>query len=292
MLANLTPLQQLAREANARLDRAKVAEGRARDLRISAGEVLAQAKDRVRAGEPGHTNWARWVRENIKHSYRDANKCIAIAQSSDPKAALEAERATARVGMASSRARVGQTFDPGTEKPSTVAILPGERAVTIETVKQDILLLSTGDRDALAAWLAPRNEVRRDGYGNVLDPLAVRLKRALYRLKDRREHGLTRESSKYEQYIYNELNKLSGSLKYGSLKDAADNSIIINIQLAVGHLIDDLIWVNGATSAIVNDKYQNGLRELEAIIAELNGPVIGFEAVGQRRPNESVQNSL
>jgi hypothetical protein len=35
----------------------------------------------VRAGEPGHTNWARWVRENIKHSYGDANKCIAIAGS-------------------------------------------------------------------------------------------------------------------------------------------------------------------------------------------------------------------
>src|SRR6266853_1559809 len=103
------PLEQVATKANAWLDRAKVAEDRARDLRILAGEILAEAKDRVRAGEPGHTNWARWVRENIKHSYRDANRCIAIAN-----------RATAMA------------------KCIAIARSP----VTIDAVKRDIQLLS------------------------------------------------------------------------------------------------------------------------------------------------------
>ena len=52
MSNNLIPLEQLASEANAWLYRAKIAEDRSRDLWISAGEILAEAKDRVGAGEP------------------------------------------------------------------------------------------------------------------------------------------------------------------------------------------------------------------------------------------------
>ena len=289
MSENLIPLQQLAREANARLDRARVAEDRARDLRISAGELLAQAKDRVRTGEPGHTNWARWVRENIKHSYRDANKCIAIARSPDPKAALNAERAIARIGMAFSRGRVGQTFDPRTNKPAAIATLPAMREVTFETVKRDILLLSIEDRDALAEWVTPRNDIQRDGYGNVLEPLAVRLKRVLYRLKGRQESRLPRKSSQYEQYIYDELHKLSGSLGSKSLKTAADNAIVANIEFALGHLVDDLTWINRSSST---SDFENGLRELEAIVGESSAPVIGVEVVGERRPRDAVQTAV
>ena len=288
MSENLIPLQQIAREANARLDRARVAEDRARDLRISAGELLAQAKDRVRAGEPGHTNWARWVRENIKHSYRDANKCIAIARSPDPKAALNAEHTAARIGMAFSRGRVGQTFDPSTNKPAAIATLPAVREVTFDTVKRDILLLSTEDRDALAGWLTPRIEIQRDGYGNVLEPLAVRLKRVLYRLKGRQESRLPQKSSKYEQYIYSELNKLSGSLGSKSLKSAADNAIVVNIEFALGHLVNDLTWSNRSSSGV---DFENGLRELEVIVGELNASVIGAEVVGQR-PRDVMQNAV
>lgn len=172
MSESLIPLEQLATEANVWLDRAKVAEG-ARDLWISAGKKLVEARDRVRAGEPGHTNWTRWVRENIKHSYRDANKCIAIADRS----------------MMMKR-----------------CIAIAESPVTIDTVKRDIQLLSNKDRAALAEWLMPDNEDQRVRYGVVLDPpLVVRLSRILSRLE------VKRRSSKHERHIYNELSLFARS---------------------------------------------------------------------------------
>jgi len=238
MSESLIPLEQLATEANVWLDRAKVAEDLARDLRISAGEILAEAKDRVRAGEPGHTNWARWVRENINHFYRDANKCIAIAH-----------RAMA---------------------VATCIAIAGS-PVTIDTVKRDIQLLSDKDRAALAEWLIPDNEDQRDRYGIVIDPLAVRLRRVLHRMTEE----INRKSSKREQHIYNEL-----SLLARSQFSVYNQSRIINLQFLVSQLVCDL--TDGSLSQSMfsksGDIYQNGLRELKAIVTELSVPVISLEA--------------
>jgi len=172
MSESLIPLEQLAAEANVWLDRAKAAEG-ARVLWISAGKRLAEAKDRVCAGELGDTNWARWVRENIKHPYRDASKCIAIAHR-----AMKMKRCVAIAGS----------------------------SVTIDTVKRDIQLLSDKDRAALAEWLMPDNQDQRVRHGLVLDPaLAVRLNRILSRLE------VKGKPSKHERHIYNELSLLARS---------------------------------------------------------------------------------
>ena len=178
MNTTLIPLRNLASEANAWLECAQVADDRARDARLAAGNVLAKARERVRAGEPGHRNWAKWVRENITHSYRYANKCIALAKAPNPIAALSAERESARRSMALSRAKVGPTLDPGVPSAVTVA-----RIVTIATVKRDILSLSIADRAVVAEWLSSQTEIQRDRHGNVLDPLPVRLKRVLHRLQ-------------------------------------------------------------------------------------------------------------
>jgi hypothetical protein len=233
MSQRLIPLEQLATKANAWLDRAKVAEDRARDLRILAGEILAEAKDRVRAGEPGHTNWARWVRENIKHSYRDANRCIAIANRA--------------MAMA-----------------KCIAI--ARSSVTIDTVKRDILLLSAKDRAALAKWLMPDNEVQRDRYGNVLDTLALRLRHVLYQLTEE----INSKASKHEQHIYTELSLLARS----QISDYYHNRII-SLQLAVSELVSDLTGrgLSQSTFSEANDSYQNGLRELKAIVTELSVPI-------------------
>jgi hypothetical protein len=173
-----TLLPNLAAAANSWLDCAKVADDRARHARVSAGKVLAEAKERVRAGEPGHTNWAKWVRENVTHSYRDVNKCIALAKSPNPEAALIE---LVRQGMVRSRSKAGQTFDCA--GASAVLVMPAPQSVTVEAVKRDIRMLSAADRIDVAEWLMSQNEVQRDRLGNVVDPLPVRLKRVLHRLK-------------------------------------------------------------------------------------------------------------
>ena len=173
-----TLLPNLAAAANSWLDCAKVADDRARHARVSAGKVLAEARERVRAGEPGHTNWAKWLRENITHSYRDANKCIALARFPNPEAALIE---LVRQGMVRSRSKAGQTFDRA--EASAGFVMPARQLITVEAVKRDIRTLRAADRIEVAEWLMSQNEVQRDRLGNVVDPLPVRLKRVLHRLK-------------------------------------------------------------------------------------------------------------
>ena len=66
MNQTLMTLNQLAAEVNAWLDCAKVAEDQVRASEISAGNILAEAKEQVRAGEAGRISWAKWARENLK----------------------------------------------------------------------------------------------------------------------------------------------------------------------------------------------------------------------------------
>src|SRR5262249_59713738 len=58
--------------------------------------------------------------------------------------------------------------------------------VAVGRLERDALLLSTNDRTELTEWLMSHTDVQRDRYGNVLDPLPVRLKRVLHRLKKSR----------------------------------------------------------------------------------------------------------
>lgn len=195
MHQTLMSLHQLAAEVNSWLDCAKAAEGQACASRISAGKTLAEAKDRVRAGEPGHRSWAKWARENVKVSYRDVNNCTALARSPDPVGALMAERAVARKVMALSWAKAVQTFEPRPDggqtfdepKPPTLPL--DGAALTLGRLKRDALSLSTKDRIELTEWLTSHTEVQRDRYGNVLDPLPVRLKRVMHRLRKNRRPG-------------------------------------------------------------------------------------------------------
>ena len=84
------PLPIVAGQIDARFEKADKYQGKADEHRISAGLLLMSAKERVRAGEPGHTNWRRWVEANIERSYRDANRCIALVKTPDPVTAHQA----------------------------------------------------------------------------------------------------------------------------------------------------------------------------------------------------------
>ena len=76
----MVPLETEVKEALACLDKFKRYTGKAEDFRTAAGQHFASLKQRVRAGEPGHTNWKRFLRDHkADRSYRDINKCIRIA---------------------------------------------------------------------------------------------------------------------------------------------------------------------------------------------------------------------
>ena len=120
----LVPLETLAGEIRACLDKAKQAQGKADDFRISAGQRLAEAKTRVKAGEAPHgdRDWKRWVLLNVKRSIRDVNRCIALASSPDPAAAREVEKAKARASMAATRAGTNKTDVCPAEAPEAEEI--------------------------------------------------------------------------------------------------------------------------------------------------------------------------
>ena len=98
-------LVHIAKQANACFERADKAQARADDLRITAGRYLLEAKRRVEAGEPGHSNWSRWAKENIERSRQDTYKVMRLAASADENRALDEERQANRAAKAQQRKR-------------------------------------------------------------------------------------------------------------------------------------------------------------------------------------------
>lgn len=96
------PLDTLAAQINAQLEKVKQYDGKAEEFRIAAGLQLIEARKRIDAGET-NVGWLAWCRANIKRSRVDIYKVMRIASSSDPVGAVEHERAEARERMARSR---------------------------------------------------------------------------------------------------------------------------------------------------------------------------------------------
>jgi len=76
---------------------------RADNQRITAGQLLIEARERVTAGEAGNMGWPAWCSANIDQSYRNVQRLIAVASADDPQTALEKDRAAARERMQLSR---------------------------------------------------------------------------------------------------------------------------------------------------------------------------------------------
>ena len=76
---------------------------RADNQRITAGQLLIEARERVTAGEAGNIGWQAWCLANIDRSYHNLQRLIAVAKADDPQAALERGRAAARERMRRSR---------------------------------------------------------------------------------------------------------------------------------------------------------------------------------------------
>lgn len=105
MTGALVPLDTLAGEIRARLSKADATEAKAKDFRISAAEMLIEAKRRQPAEAPEHT-WTSWCALYIQRSDRDVRRLLAIGRAEDRTAAVEKDRAAAREGMRTNRANV------------------------------------------------------------------------------------------------------------------------------------------------------------------------------------------
>jgi hypothetical protein len=90
-------LDDLGKAIRDTLDRADTSQRRADDLRITAGQMLLVAQQRVHEQK---LVWSEWLKTNIPdRSDRDVRRLIALAKAPDPEAAIEEDRRKAREGM-------------------------------------------------------------------------------------------------------------------------------------------------------------------------------------------------
>ena len=92
-------LSDLANQINVCLEKSE-------SYRVTAGKHLLEAQRRVWAGEAGAITWEQWLNMNIKRCHRDCRKCMALASSGNPEAAVAFERLMARARMQKRRANV------------------------------------------------------------------------------------------------------------------------------------------------------------------------------------------
>jgi len=112
-MSALVPLDTLAHEIVASFDKARQYASNADDFRLRAGLQLIEARQRVERGEAGPgVLWTHWCVANINRTERDIQKVMKLAGAGDPHAALERDRAAARISMAATRARRGAAMDP------------------------------------------------------------------------------------------------------------------------------------------------------------------------------------
>lgn len=130
------PLAVVAGKINAFLDKAAKAD----DYRISAGQLLIEARTRVEKGEAGLVTWTGWCGENVKRSSRDIRRVMQLAGAPDPAAAYEAETASRRVG-----AREAEQ----TQCPVPHAL---NGPISREAVQEAIKAFSPGDLAAFKEW--------------------------------------------------------------------------------------------------------------------------------------------
>lgn len=89
----MATLEQLAAEINARLRQCDQYDDKSKQMKISAGQILLQAKELCKEqGIP----WREWLEQNVNWGYAHSQRLIGFATSDDPSKAVDEYRDTYR----------------------------------------------------------------------------------------------------------------------------------------------------------------------------------------------------
>jgi hypothetical protein len=105
-MASGLPLDILARDISARLDKSE-------DQLVAVAIHLAEAQERVEAGEAGNVSFADWCAEHIRlkdgkiRSITEIKRLISYGRSPDPAAKIERRREQVRGAVARKAAKTG-----------------------------------------------------------------------------------------------------------------------------------------------------------------------------------------
>lgn len=145
-------LASVAKSANAAIEKAAVAEGRADDLRLTAAQHIATARQRCK--EENYT-FKRWVENNITFSVEEATRLAKIGSAEDPKAALvdfRAQKAAAQKARRDASKVKSRAKKSGSSSTSTRAVT-GTEAVTSSLAS----MTDNGARNLLESEAAKRD---------------------------------------------------------------------------------------------------------------------------------------
>jgi hypothetical protein len=138
----LIPLDTLAADINARLEKAEACARKQKGHRLAAGLQLIAARKRVEAGEAGEIGWHDWVRANIKRTLRDVQKVMAVARAPDPEKKLAEERDRVREQVRRHR-------------EDAIRMAPSPVPEPLAAIKAMWLELSAAEQSAFLAWVTP-----------------------------------------------------------------------------------------------------------------------------------------
>ena len=116
--------------------------------RLAAALTLRDLRTRIDAGEAGAIGWEQWCRQNIRRSFRDVQRLLALAEHPNPEIALEEERESNRASKKRSR--------------TTVSRPP--RLATLKDIQIAILKLHYANRMRLRDWLDDLHERAAPGW--------------------------------------------------------------------------------------------------------------------------------
>ena len=123
-------ISELVVEINKRIYDSNSAKNRCNKLRLKAGQLLLQLRQRIEAGEEGDIAWWEWfgnLGSNgqaaiLLRGRKDAERLMRIASAEDPEQALEDERAKAREGMRRLRANKADVSSKDDTLPDTFQV--------------------------------------------------------------------------------------------------------------------------------------------------------------------------
>jgi len=148
------PLRVVGHEIASLWGKALFAGIKAQNMRVEVGAQLLVLRERVE--KEAKVDWWTWYKHEgcfDGHTKRDAQKIMALAAAENPTAAVEQERAAARIGMRKQRARTNKIQPLTVSNVRRSQRLPNEISQPVKELLGHIRELTEQDSQQLFACL-------------------------------------------------------------------------------------------------------------------------------------------